>query len=85
MKVIINGIKYAASQENPYGYEWIATDENYSASTDDEGNWHHDAPVGEGDTAIEAIMDLLMQQSDLMLDKIEHNLISGITEMQVIL
>jgi hypothetical protein len=30
----INGTKYHASQENPYGNEYSATDENYSASTD---------------------------------------------------
>lgn len=64
MKYVINGITYTASQDNPYGNEWTAMDENYSASTDDEGIWHHDAPMGMGDTAIEAVRDLLGQQYD---------------------
>mgnify|MGYP001205222449 CR=1 FL=1 len=64
MKYVINGTTYTASQDNPYGNEWTATDENYSASTDDEGIWHADAPMGEGDTANDAIQDLLGKQYD---------------------
>lgn len=85
MKFTLNGTKYEASQENPYGNDWIATDENFSGSTDDEGNWHNDAPVGQGNTAMEAIMDLLVQQTDWMLDRIESNLESGVSEMTVTL
>ena len=85
MKFTLNGTNYEASQQNPYGNEWTAADENYSASTDDEGNWHNDAPVGMGDTAMDAIMDLLVQQTDWMLDKIESNLEAGILEMTVTL
>ena len=38
-----------------------------------------------GDTAMDAIMDLLVQQTDWMLDKIESNLEAGILEMTVTL
>lgn len=60
----INNKKIYVGQENPYSNEWTAVDENYDAETDEYGTWHSSCPIGVGNTADEAVNDLLAQLDD---------------------
>lgn len=85
-ELTINGTKYFASQQDPYNTSyWHATDENYEAEHDG-FDWHSSSPVGSGDTAIEALVDLLANYDEFneeQYDYIVSRIQSGATEVTI--
>jgi hypothetical protein len=83
MNITINNTKYYVSQDNPYDYGWSCCDENYDGAPDS------NCIIGHGDTAIDAVVDLLSYQvehdDDIYqnFDEIVRQLRLGITNIKI--